>query len=452
MTPIDIEVQVWIQDKPRKKFWVYNNRSKKLQEVNNIPTHLSSFSLIKYAKCVKKYGYDNIVSIINNQDKSEIKYILKKYLKEIIHNREELLNYKDISFDITRNPNGTPRGLNILPKKFFEYLLKKRTNKNINGICRFEEETYKYTEILEQITLDEYNFYEDSYNGGKLFLKEKGIYNNCYGYDYKNCYGSVLGNKNNILKLNNKDYNFMISEKEGELKTIEKLNKHLQYGLYKVKITSTNEVFNKYFTFNVKNVYTHYEIQLVRDCINQFKMEGIKINILNVENNAYVYESKKIIKTYTIFGKWFDKITELKKELKNNTLLKFISSSLWGSLSKMNLTILTEEEMFNDIDYEYEIMDIFNQDGENLYKILPLNKNIYNTNFRIKPFITAFVRCKVFKTIIDNELFNNVLRIHTDGIILDKQFDFSNYDTELIPEDKTSGKIEFKNINDYKVI
>lgn len=451
MTLSDIEVQVWIQDKPRKKFWVYNNKNKNLKELNILPSQLSSFGLIKYAKCVKKYGYDNIKKILNEQNEEEIKHVLKKYLKEIMRNREDLLNYKDISFDIIKSPNGTPRGLNILPKKFFEYLLKKRTNKNINGVCRYIEEPYKYTEKLDNITIDEYNWFESSYNGGMLYLKESGIYN-CYGYDFKNCYGSVLGNRNNLLKLNNKDYNFMISEKEGEQRTIDKLNKNLQYGLYKVKITSTNEVFNRFFTFNKIDVYTHYEIQLVRDCITQFKMEGIEIDLINVENNAYVYESKKLIKTYSIFGKWFDKITELKKELKKNTLLKFISSSLWGSLSKMNLTILTEEEMFNDIDYEYEIIDVFNQDGENKYKILPLNKNIYNTNFRIKPFITAFVRCKVFKAILDNDLLDNVIRIHTDGIILNKEFNFDIYDAELISEEKSTGKIQFKNINDYNII
>lgn len=442
----DIELQVWIQDKPRMKFWVYNNKSKTLEELNILPKNISSFYLIKYAKCVKKYGKENIDIIVNNQDKEEIKKILKKYVKEIMKNREELLNFKDINFDILQGINGSSRNLNILPKKFFEYLLVKRMNKNINGICRYIEEPYKYTEKLEDITLDEYNLFENCYNGGMLYLKKPGIYN-CYGYDYKNCYGSVLGNKNNTLTLNSIEYNFMISEKCGELKTIEKLNKRLQYGLYKVKITSKNEMFNKFFHFNKNNVYTHYDIQLARDCMNEFN--GIEIHLLNVENNAYVYESKKLIKTHYIFGKWFDKITELKKDLKNNTLIKFLSSSLWGFLSKKNLKILTEEEMFNNIDYEYDIIDIFNQDGDNLYKILPLNQKIYNTNFRLKPFITSFVRVKMFKTIMDNNLFMNVIRIHTDGIVLDTKYNFLLYDNEIIEEDKTTGTMEFKGINDY---
>ena len=57
----------------------------------------------------------------------------------------------------------------------------------------------------------------------------------------------------------------------------------------------------------------------------------------------------------------------------------------------------------------------------------------------------------MFKVVFDNDLFDNVLRIHTDSVVLNRSFDFSNqYNGELIPEEKTTGKIEFKNINDYK--
>jgi hypothetical protein len=443
---MDVEMQVWIQNKSQKKFWVYNNKKKSLDELDILPNNISSYYLIKYAKCVKKYGKENIETIVNNQDRLEIKNILKKYLKEIMKNREELLHYKDMKFDILQGNNGSIRNLNLLPKKFFEYLLVKRVYKNINGVSRYIEESYKYTEKLEDITFDEYNCFEECYNGGLLYLKEPGIYN-CYGYDYKNCYGSVLGNRNNYLELNNIKYNFMISEKCGEMRTITTLNKHLQYGLYKVKIISTNEIFNKFFHFNKNNTYTHYDIQLARDCMN--KLNGIEIKLLNIENNACVYESKKLIKTYHIFGKWFDKITELKSEMENKTLIKFLSSSLWGFLSKKNLKIISEEEMFNDIDYEYKIIDIFDKNGNNHYKILPLNKKIYNTNFRLKPFITSFVRVKMFKTIMDNNLFMNVIRVHTDGIVLNNKYDFSIYDNEIIEEDKTTGNIEFKGINDY---
>ena len=70
----------------------------------------------------------------------------------------------------------------------------------------------------------------------------------------------------------------------------------------------------------------------------------------------------------------------------------------------------------------------------------------------MKPFITSFARCKTARTINDNNLIDNVIRIHTDGIVLDKEFDFSKYNIEIIPEDKTTGKFEFININNYNRI
>lgn len=452
MVSYDIEVQVWIQDKRRKMFWVYNNKTEKIKELLLLPDKVSSFQMLKYSKVYKKYDTE-IKKMITNQDKKGLKKILKKYMKEIFDNRQQFLDYKYINFDILQTIDGKPRGLNILPKNFFEYLCKKRVWK-YGRISH--EEPYKYTEILDRINTTEFHWFQNHYNGGKQFYckgKEPGIFKNCYGYDFKNCYASVLGNTSNTLNLNGKNYKFLFPEKEGELKTINELPKFLDYGLYKVKIISQNQNFNKYFTFNNKNIYTHYEIQIARDCIIQLHMKDIDIQLLSEDNNFLSYHSRTTT-SHTVFSKWFEKISEMKKEMKGNTLLKFMSSSLWGSLSKLNKVILNEDEMFGDIDYDYEIMDMFQKNGDNYYKIIPLknNSNIYNTNFRLKPFITAFVRCKMMKIIMDYNLWSNVIRIHTDGIILDKQVNFTKNDKELIPEEKSTGDFQFDNVNDYSRI
>ena len=67
----------------------------------------------------------------------------------------------------------------------------------------------------------------------------------------------------------------------------------------------------------------------------------------------------------------------------------------------------------------------------------------------MKSFITSFARCKTARTIVDNNLIDNVIRIHTDSVCLSKPFDFTRYNNELIPETKTTGKFEFININNY---
>ena len=68
---------------------------------------------------------------------------------------------------------------------------------------------------------------------------------------------------------------------------------------------------------------------------------------------------------------------------------------------------------------------------------------------RIKPFLTGFGRLKILKLLHNNDLVKNVVRIHTDGITLNKNVDFSKlglpYNYYPSQEDKTTGLMLFKN-------
>ena len=163
------------------------------------------------------------------------------------------------------------------------------------------------------------------------------------------------------------------------------------------------------------------------------------------------YKGEDLIESNKIFNLWFETIKKLKDELPKNTLVKLLASSLWGYLSKSNIEIKTDDQFFNsDFDEnDYIIIDQVFKNNYSYFKLINKNKKFYSTNFRLKPFITSFARCKTARTINDNNLIDNVIRIHTDGIVLDKEFDFSKYNIEIIPEDKTTGKCEFININNY---
>ena len=50
--------------------------------------------------------------------------------------------------------------------------------------------------------------------------------------------------------------------------------------------------------------------------------------------------------------------------------------------------------------------------------------------------------------IIDNKLYKNVVKIQTDGIILDKPFEFSNDVYNPISEEKSTGYLYFVSINE----
>ena len=53
---------------------------------------------------------------------------------------------------------------------------------------------------------------------------------------------------------------------------------------------------------------------------------------------------------------------------------------------------------------------------------------------RIKPFLTAFGRIQIAKWVIENNLLDNVIRIHTDGIVFNKEIDLEQLKGEYKPK------------------
>jgi hypothetical protein len=171
--------------------------------------------------------------------------------------------------------------------------------------------------------------------------------------------------------------------------------------------------------------------------------------IIDSEPNAYVYEWKNFVKSKSIFKYWYDDIISLKKQLPKNILVKMLSSSAWGQLSKRYKKVvdqcdLTDEMGFTD-DFKFKIIDVVMHEDDRLnYKIIDVNKP-YKYNIRLKPFITAYGRIRTARIALEN--LDNVVRIHTDGIVFDKPIttDLPNF----IPEKKTTGHIRFNSVNDY---
>ena len=393
---------------------VYNSETDKIITVERLRKDICSFTV------PKKFAPVHSLSLFSMDD------VLYEYSKRLILEREEILNCETLinKFDIMdvrddKNGGLFYKGSNNLVLTFFKFITK--------------PSKYNY---FDKITLKEYYYFEKTKNCGLTYTKT-GIFN-CFGYDYKNYYGSILGNRNSTFK---------IPTKEGIEKQIEKLPKYLQYGFYKVKIISNNENFNKVFIFNKENIYCHYDIQLARE------FENVSIELILNEINSFVYYSDDLISSYKVFNTWYETIISLKKELnKTNSLIKLLSSSLWGYLSGNKIEIKTEDEFFND-DFNTDDYIIINQVFKQKYSYFELinkNKSFYKTDIRLKPFITSFARCKIARTIKDNNLFDSLIRIHTDSVCLSHSFDFSKYNNELIPEEKTTGKFEFVNINEYR--
>ena len=138
----------------------------------------------------------------------------------------------------------------------------------------------------------------------------------------------------------------------------------------------------------------------------------------------------------------------MKKEFPQNSLVKTLSSSLWGLCRNQLFFWFSENEYDKhccdentiSVDFVYKNID------EQYFICIDKNKGFYESNYRLKFFLTSYCRNKIANIILDNDLIENVIRIHTDGIVLDREFNFDP-NLELIPEEKTTGKIKIKNVN-----
>jgi hypothetical protein len=171
--------------------------------------------------------------------------------------------------------------------------------------------------------------------------------------------------------------------------------------------------------------------------------------IIDDKPNAYIYP--KGIRASSVWGVWVDKLSKIKIKHPKNKLIKHLLSSLWGSLSSGNNIIKTWDEIEAEglkvgmgSGGDYKIVDYTLTQDKEYYRLQSMAQP-YKYPFRLKPFLTAFGRIKIAEVALEN--INAVIRIHTDGIVFNKnmKLDFP----ALIREEKSSGRIEWKGVNNY---
>jgi hypothetical protein len=313
---------------------------------------------------------------------------------------------------------------------------------------------------FEDVSFDEFLYAEDCFNGGMIYLHPK-----CevipkpvdsYGYDYSSFYPNILINEE--LK---------IPTKQGTKVMLPYLDyENLQYGIYKAKIVCENPDFNKIFAYSKKNTYTHYSLQFAHKFSKVFKVK-IQLQhheektLVALEHNAIIYNDEDLVSSRGIFYNWYDKLynkTKVKCS-KDNYLMKRLLSSLWGSLVKCDKKYFTDAQMENEVgENEYKTLTekYHYDDGEMVtrYECVKKLKPYKEHYARMKPYLLALSRNIVGDLIMKADLIKNIIRINTDGIVIDKPFDFSTLNIAYYPkpEDKTTGKIIWNNVNFYEKI
>ncbi|MEN9946856.1 MAG: hypothetical protein RLZZ293_1242 [Pseudomonadota bacterium] len=307
----------------------------------------------------------------------------------------------------------------------------------------------------EPITYKEFAYFERCNNGGLITLDER--YKNkivqSYGYDFSSFYPSMLAMKG-----------FQIPTKEGKLKHFAELDfDNLQYGIYKVKIICNDSNFNKLFAFSPNNYYTHYALQFAYENRDRFNIEFDLIT--DCEHNALVYYTTSLVESTKLFKPWYNYLMTIKQKFPKNKLVKHLLSSLWGMLIKFKREFY-EDEIFDELDIseldgdeetEYKLInerrykdDSYENGIRILYEVVKSDNAYCSELARLKPFFVSFCRVHIGDLIIQEELVNKVIRIHTDGLVFTEPHDFTHLFYYPIPEDKSTGLIKWENVNRYE--
>lgn len=329
-------------------------------------------------------------------------------------------------------------------------------NSNVMVQCFFKKyATKKISELKRRMKLDipdklETSYIEKTNNGGQTYLQMVGLHTECYGNDFSSYYGNILGNE----KLN---FQFPIRKGKQKKYTLEQLKKlhkkkELPFGYYDIIITSDHKDVLKVFTFSKNNCYNKYSLDFCLQYHNIYKM---KFEMIDTDYNAYIYDDDDVIKSSDIFGTWFKKINEIKSKLPKNKIVKHLSSALWGYITQYNRMFITLDELMSRDDVSRDEKSdcqylIKKHNSDTSIEIIDKNNRYKSEGLaRIKSFLTAFSRDYLGRMIIREKIFDKIIRIHTDGIILTKPHQFDETYYHPVKEDKTTGNLFFIHNNDY---
>lgn len=299
--------------------------------------------------------------------------------------------------------------------------------------------------IIQDVNINEYEFAENCYNAGIIHLDDnyKNKITECFGFDYISFYPNILINKDLFIPKYQASKIF--------IDNIDFMN--LKFGIYRVNITSNHPNIKKVFCFSKKGYYAHYSLKFIYKHRERFNVK-IELNT-NCDYNAIIYEDKDLIPASHIFLNWFNKLIKIKQNCKGNILIKHLLSSLWGSLCKFDVQYVSDSELENldcgiDNLQEYKLLDYqVMGNGYSRNKIIKTSKPYEHYLARLKPYVLALSRNIMAEFILENDLLENVIRIHTDGVCLNCELEFPTDGYYPILEEKTTGKIKWNNVNDY---
>ena len=257
----------------------------------------------------------------------------------------------------------------------------------------------------EPMSQHEQEWHDKAFRGGIIYAEE-GEYKDVKCYDQNSQYSHYLSSKAFALPI--KAGKFMIVEQDS-------IKSFASYGIYRCIITSTDETKNKLFRFNSINYYTQHDIN------NAIKL-GFDVKLIqDGEVNHLSYNLESRIAGDKVFSTIIDYLFKLKQKC---PYVKKLISALWGTCMERNynkIVVSNDTEEIIDIPDSHKIITIENYSDCEKIKTVPYKK-LFKTNWaRVGAFLTSYVRLKMQETITANFELENVIRIHTDGVIVKNQ-------------------------------
>eukprot|EP01038_Epipyxis_sp_PR26KG_P011124 gene11124-14930_t len=253
----------------------------------------------------------------------------------------------------------------------------------------------------------EYLWFEKCHNGAIIYCDEPGTYN-CYGYDFSSFYPRTLSSEKFIIPID-----------VGEEKIINELSEDInkiEFGIYRVKISSDEENFKKVFSISKTDYYTSTSLKFAMVFKKRF---NVNIELIKDDKpNCLIY--KEYTKGHHVFRKWFEKLFAIRKQYPKNILIKHLLSSLWGTLAKPNRILKTIEEIQEEKlkvrmghTNDYMIIGCKHYDSRKYYELIN-SKNPYKINIRLKPFLSS--QCRNITAGVVLKHIDDVIRVQNDNV------------------------------------
>jgi hypothetical protein len=256
----------------------------------------------------------------------------------------------------------------------------------------------------DPITPLEEHWINSSFQGGLVYGKTVEL-DNAVSYDVNSAYPFFISKSS-----------FKIPLKQGTFKKIDKLDKILLFGIYRIVIhESTNKDTNKMFRFNSKHYYTHYDIYNARNLNLEMELKQ------DQEANVLVYDASCCVNASKMFKPIVDYLYAMK--VKKVPLAKSMLNTLWGALCKRNhkyIKVQNDGDIVN-LPENIELTNVSMGTDNDLVRYIEKGKFYDLPYARLGPFLTSAVRKFMSDTMTPYK--DKIHRIHTDGFIVEDTMD-----------------------------